>query len=127
MTSIHMWRSNLITKEAMEKYCKGEEAVKNSVNDDIESFFEDLRLGKNPDKLVQTYFLPKLMKEQIELIERKDITYLQNFSSSYPDVTEAEMKLSESDSKFVRGWGYRKTFTIKNSFSQEISNFCNLQ
>ena len=127
LTSIHMSRLDLATKEAMEKYCKGEEDMKDSVNDDLESFFDDLRLGKKPDEYVENYFLPKLTEEEIELVERKDISYLRTFRLSVPDVREAQMKLSESDSKFVRGYGYRRTFTIENTSLQNNSHCCNLQ
>ena len=34
----------------MESYCKGEEDEKDSVNDDLESLFENIRLGKEPDE-----------------------------------------------------------------------------
>jgi len=71
LTSIHMWRSKLITKEAMEKYCKGERRIKDSVNDDLESFFEDLRLEKEPKKDAVVYFLPKLTEEEMVLIKKK--------------------------------------------------------
>ena len=103
----------------MEKYCKGEEKIpyleetyKDSVNDDLESFFEDLRLGKEPDEHVWTYFLPKLTEEEMELVEQKDTNYFQTFYEDDPDVPEAEMLLSESDSKYVKGWNHRRTFTI---------------
>ena len=116
VTIIWMERIRLITKEKMEKYCKGEEFRKDSVNDDLESFFEDLRLGKEPDKDVLTYFLPKLTKEEMKLVEQKDTNYFRTFTWwDNPDVPEAEMLLSESDSKFLKGYGFRKTFTIKNS------------
>ena len=132
VTIISLERWKLITKEAMEDYCKGEEAEKVSVNDDLESFFEDLRLGKEPPhQSVFTYFLPKLTEEEMELVERKDTSYLQTFYNwklrhISPDVTgfqppcyrplkEAKTKLSESDSKFVQGIGRRRTFTIKSS------------
>ena len=110
----------------MESYCKGEEDTKDSVNDDLESFFENIRLGKEPDEDVSTYFLPKLTKEELELVERRDTSYFETFNNGLifnPDVNEAEMKLSESNSKFVNGICYRKTFTIKNSFLQ---NYCSL-
>ena len=123
VTIIHMWRLNLITKESMEKYCKGEKAEKDSVNDDLESFFKDLRLGKEPDEFVHTYFLPKLTEEEMELIEKEDINYLETFR--WP--REAEMKPSVSDSKFVYGYGRRKTFTIENESLQNTYNYCNLQ
>ena len=114
VTIIWMWRRELITKEAMEKFLSGEENQKDSVNDDLESLFEDLRLGKEPDEHVMTYFLPKLTEEEMELVDKKDTIYLQTLWRSDPDVEEAEMLLSESDSKFVQGKGIRKTFTIEN-------------
>ena len=129
VTKIYMSRRKLITKEEMEKYTKGEyDDRKDSVNYDLESFLEDLRLGKEPDEKVYTYFLPKLTEEEMELVEQKDTNYFQTFFWSWnPDVPEAEMLLSESDSKFVRGGGYRRTFKIENSSEEKIFNRCNLQ
>ena len=130
VTSIYIRKWKIITKEKMEKYCKGEDREReDSVNDDLESFFEDLRLGKEPPhQSVVTYFLPKLTEEEMELVERKDRNYFETFLHvKHADVKEAEMKLSESDSKYVYGMGYRQTFTIENKFSQNTSNFCNLQ
>ena len=99
-----MRRLEIITKEAMEKYCKGEEYPKVSVNNDLESLFENLRLGKEPDESVWTYFLPKLTREELKLVKTKEKTYLQTFVKGYfggnPDVEEGEMELSESDLKF---------------------------
>ena len=119
VTTIFMYRKDLITKEKMENYCKGnDDFSKLSVNDDLESLFEDIRLGEEPDDEVWTYFLPKLTKEELKLVEIKDASYLETFEWPNPDVSEAEMKLSESDSKFVRGIGWRKTFTIEYSSSQ---------
>ena len=125
VTMTFMWREEIITKEAMEKYFKGEEYQKNSINDDLESFFEDIRLGKEPDELVETYFLPKLTEEEMELVETKDKSYLKTYfegaNGVNPDVAEAQMKLSESDSKFAHGFSLRKTFTIENPSSPSIS------
>ena len=102
----------------MESYCKREKYEKDSVNDDLESLFENIRLGEEPDEKVLTYFLPKLTEEELELVERRDRSYLQTFfvgaDGKNPDVDETEMMLSESDSKYVRGWSERKTFVIKN-------------
>ena len=61
----------------MESYCKGEEDEKDSVNDDLESLFENIRLGKEPDEFVVSYFLPKLTEEELELVERRDGELLQ--------------------------------------------------
>ena len=117
---------------------------KDSVNDDLESLFEDHRLGKEPDEEVLTYFLPKLTEEEMKSVNGKDATYFETFRWSWnPDVKEAEMILSESDSKFVEGWGRRRTFTIdyspeicsdnlsvtssEESSLQNICNCCSLQ
>ena len=120
VTMTYMWKHKIITKETMEKYCNGEKYPKNSVNDDLESFFEDIRLGKEPDEEVTTYFLPKLTEEEMELVERKDTSYFETYMLANPDVAEGKMKLSESDLKFARGYGWRKTFTIENSSSPSI-------
>ena len=99
----------------MESYCKGEQWIKDSVNDDLESLFENIRLGKERNELFYTYFLPKLTEEELELVEKRDRRYLQTFDFSNPDVDETEMMLSESDSKYVLGESYRKTFVIETS------------
>ena len=116
LTKIFMQRQNIITKEAMEKYCKGEMSQDKSVNDDLELFFEDLRLGKRPKEghieLVGTYYLPQLTEGHMQLVESKDPSYFKTFFESNPDVDEAEMSLSESKSKFVRGFAGRLTFTL---------------
>ena len=109
----------------MESYCKGEEFEKDSVNDDLESLFENIRLGKEPDECVWTYFLPKLTEEELKLVERRDTSYLQTFLHSLnADVNETEMMLSESDSKYIYEFSYRRTFIIENS---SLKHKCSLQ
>jgi len=123
MTTISMGRWELITKERMESYCMGKNAEKASVNDDLESSFDNLRLGKEPDEQNWTYFLPKLTQEELDLVENRDSSYLETFfydlggplsGDSCPDVPESEMRLSESKSKFIDGGGHRTTFTIND-------------
>ena len=118
VTFLYMWRFNLITKEAMEDMCNGKDSLFSitiSVNDDLESLFEDLRLGKQPRERIYTYFLPKLTEEELELVARKDRTYLKTLGiAGNKDVPEAQMKLSESNSKFVKALSSRKTYTINN-------------
>ena len=88
VTIIDMWRSNLITKEAMEDMCKGEDVFsyrysrQGSVNDDLNSLFEDLRLGKQPLEHALTYFSPKLTKEELKAIEKKMSNLFGNSQSS---------------------------------------------
>ena len=115
VTRISIFRKRLITKEKMENYCKGKEEEKESVNDDLEKLFEDIQLGKEPNEVVPTYFLPKLTKKELALVERKDNDFMHTFDLLMnADVDKAEMMLSESDSKFVYGVGERKTFVIEN-------------
>ena len=127
VTNIYMERDNLITKEKMESYCNEEESLKDSVNDDLESFFENIRLGKESNEDVDTYFLPKLTEEELELVERRDSSYLQSFWVSHPDVNETEMMLSESDSKYVHAVSKRRTFVIENSLKESLKANCSLQ
>ena len=92
-------------------------------------FFERLRLGIELDREVDTYFLPKLTEEEMELVETKDSSYLQTFFLPNPDRTENEMNFSGADSKYVQGWCGRKTYTIENTQSSEEENLncCYLQ
>ena len=65
-----------------------------------------------------------MTEEELELVEREDTsyfgTYIKGAYGKNPDVEEAEMKLSESDSKFAFGYGRRRTFTIENPSSPSI-------
>ena len=122
MTMIYMFRQRLITKEDMEDFCNGKYHRKESVNDDLEKLFEDIQLGKEPNRRARTYFLPKLSKEELDLVERKDADFMKTFEWEMgADVNKAKMMLSESDSKFVRGLGWRKTFVIENKLQETRS------
>ena len=124
VTSIDLYRDFLITKEKMESYCKGEERVKDSVNDDLESLFENIRLGRETNERVITYFLPKLTEEELKLVEGRDTSYLQTFRwSNEADVAETKMMLSESDSKYVQGLSFRRTFVIETPFENFTQKF----
>ena len=118
VTGIYMFRYLLITKEKMEDTCLGKNEVfgilrKESINDDIESVFESLQLEEKPEPLAHTYCLPKLTQRELELIETKDEEYFQTFfQCKNPDVDDKEMKLSESNSKYVEVVCMRRTFTI---------------
>ena len=121
VTGINLRRWELISKEEMESYCKGEKPQKDSVNDDLDSLFGTIRLGEKPDERVRSYFFPKLTEKELDLVEKRDPSYLKTFirqmwvkAFPFPDVPEAEMMLSESDSKYVFSVSWRKTFVIKN-------------
>ena len=118
VTGINLRRWELISKEEMESYCKGEKPQKDSVNDDLESLFGTIRLGEKPDERVRSYFFPKLTEKELDLVERRDPSYFQTFQSS-------EMMLSETDSKYnlyVKGISRRKTFVIENSSENSYEN-----
>ena len=131
VTTLYMYKDLLISKETMEHICTGkayrqiqhrdEDGVQfgytnryeDSVNDDLESFFEDLRLGRQPTNWNWTYFLPELTQDELKLVEEKNKNYFETFVwSTNPDVDEDEMKLSTSSSKYVSGYCRRKTFKI---------------
>ena len=102
----------------MVDYCNGKRDEKNSINDDLELLF-DLNVF-HPYFLqtmedVQTYFLPRLTEEELELVERGDTSYLRTLD-------ETGMMLSESDSQYVLGRSRRKTFGIENSSQMLAEN-----
>ena len=81
----------------------------------------NIQVGEEPDKFVETYFLPRLTEHELELVERKDEDFMKTFYDEMDaDVDKAEMAASESESKYVQGYGFRKTYTIENpSYSIE--------
>ena len=108
----------------MENICLAET---NSVNDDIDLLFEELKISVSfPSDEVTTYFLPKLTYQELKLAETKDQNFFKTFvHSKNPDVEKTEMEQSESDSKFVKGWCKRRTFGIEvdyNTYRFETSD-----
>ena len=63
ITRINMARLVPAKKERMQSNGKGQELVQHSVNDDLDSFFGDLRPGNGLSEQVMTYFIPKLTEE----------------------------------------------------------------
>ena len=63
VTMIGMWRHHLITKEKMVDGSKGKFEDekghwKESVHDDLDSFFQKLQIGQQEEEEVWTYYLP---------------------------------------------------------------------
>ena len=132
VTNISMTRDYLITKETMESYCRGEKKfAKESVNDGLERFFEDLQHERDVETELDvdgscpsTYFLPKLTRKEMKLAEKADLDYFSTFTWKInADVKEDEMKLSESKSKFESGRCFRNTYLLE----EEKSNWCSIQ
>ena len=113
VSKINLRRYRLITKEKMKKICiEKNQSEKLSVNDDLETLFENIQFGEEPDEKVHFYFLPKLTEDELQLVERKDENFMQTFNLFEGALDD--MGASESDSKYVYGFGYRETFTITN-------------
>ena len=122
VTFVIMRRFHLITKEKRDNFWLGNDWFKESINNDTESFIDGIILGQKPDEFTNTYFLPKLNEEEMKLVARKDSAYLKTFEYSNPDVEEAEMASSESDSKFCLTSCYRRTITCEY-FDPEIEEY----
>ena len=102
MTIINVQKRNLITYEEMKAYYSGHLRLKNSFNNELESLYENLRLGEAPVGKANTYFLPKLTEKEEELVKRKSFQYFRTFYHSLDsDIIEYKMKLSKSVSKFA--------------------------
>ena len=117
------WRSNLVTKEVMKDFYKGnirsndsQFSWEESVQEDLESFFEKLKIGKEEREDIATYFLPKLTNEEMKLVEMKDQEHLEEyvwyFIGRPVDVDAVEFEESESNSKYVRAKCVRYTFLL---------------
>ena len=113
LTMMVVWRKNLITKEKVKMAYNGK--LKNdinwksynvSINDDLESFFENLQLKKEvEEENVWSFFLPKLTNDELKLVEEKNFEFLSSYGDfvdrKNPDVDIREMKESNSKSKYI--------------------------
>lgn len=137
-TQVNMNKHHLVTKETMEKLYKNEkythdiysyDDLKESVGDDLESFFMNLQIGKLKDDS-RTFYLPKILPSERKMIEERSINCLygldhygislkiSSWTSFDPlislvkkememiamdnvDVSKVEMDLSESNSKYM--------------------------
>jgi len=126
MTFLYMYRDLLITKEKMKEISTGNgyrqkdhetptggDTYENSIADDLELFYQDIKLGRNPLSLAWTYFLPELTLKEMDLIEKKDPEYMRTFKLlNNADVSETEMQLSSSSAKYVIAYCRRRTIAI---------------
>ena len=127
-------RDSLITKEKIKLICSGKGyrqkdhetrtggvTYENSVADDLELFYDDIKRSKRPVSMAWTYFLPELTPKELELVENKDEEYMRSFKLlNNADVNETEMQLSSSSSKYLIAYCRRKTIAIgSQNFSDE--------
>ena len=111
VTAIYLKKDSLITKEKVESYSNGEQGIRRSFNDDLETLFEELQLGKNPSRSTRTYYLPKLTQDELALVDSRDKKFFRTFDRMYPNVSKKEME-TVSDSEFILGVSQRRTFRI---------------
>ena len=125
VTFLSMMQNDFIDKREMEMYCKGEKNEKDSINDDLESLFQDLRVGNEPEKCLKTYFLPKLTEEKIQLLNRDDQIYYKTFyipfrysrlfTDDNADILKPLIYDPCDDYEYAEGLCSRVTITIENS------------
>merc|ERR1711917_12686 len=92
LTAISMHREWLITKEKSKLAADGKlkndpewKDYEGSINDDLDSFINNLQYSSEmEDEYVESFFLPKLTKEELKLVEEKNkehmITYWSEFN-----------------------------------------------
>ena len=120
LTTLRMRRIHLITKEKAKAAYDGKlktegwDSYEGSINDDLESFCNDLQNQEGiKEKSVRSFFLPKLTKEELDLVEEKNQEYMRSYLKYFmADVDAEEMKMSDSGDKFVHGRCIRKTFIL---------------
>ena len=135
VSHLHMRRLRLLTKEKAKKGQNGE--MRNdegrvynagSINDDLERFLSNLQNQKEvKDEIVESFFTPKLTDEEMKLVQegnKKHLSsYVDSFNSKNPDVGFEEMERSNSNSKYVHGYCWRRTFPLileTNQFENEV-------
>ena len=125
LTRLFMFRDLLISKEQMKRVCSGKsyrqfdhrtplggKTYKESVGDDLESFFNDQKVRRSPligyTEETWTYFIRELTEEELHLVQKKDRGFFEKFRwSTDPDIDETEM--STSTSKYISAYCNRHT------------------
>ena len=99
-------RKCVTTKEEVEDHCKGKYEDKNSIHDDLDSFFEKLCLGEEPNETVRTYFFPKLTENETNLFETKNEEFRQTLADPYEsyDVERFTKLGNAQDIKLPHSW-----------------------
>ena len=128
LTMLFMFRRNLVTKEKakaladgkLKKYPEQSPRYNGSINDDLESYFQNFRNQKIKNEIVLSYFFPKLTEDELKLVEKKNEKHMRTYLYDLfdADVNVEEMKLSDSKDKFVHSECQRKTICLTLEPSQ---------
>ena len=127
LTGLQMYRRELVTKEKSKEAYEGKlkneylwEGYEGSINDDLESFFNNLQEISNLEEIkaeeVESFFLPKLTKEELKLVEEKNREHMMTYWYKWnADVDQEEMKKSDSKDKYVHTQCLRWTIHLEVS------------
>jgi len=123
LTMLHMRRRNLITKEKSKQAAQGKlknepiwKDYEGSINDDLDSFINNLQNSNEMgDEKVKSFFLPKLTKEELKLVEEKDEEHMMTYwFQIHADVDVKEMKKSDSKDKYLHSLCIRETVHLNS-------------
>ena len=102
---------------------------KESIDDDLEDFYRDLKDGKISESSSNTYFLPLFTEGEQKIVEKESID--DDLEDFYRDLNGLNYfkekkirKPKKTESMFVRGQAWRITSIIDLSFTQ---NCCSIQ
>ena len=123
-TFLYMERLHLITKEKYKQVYDGKLQPTNqdnfiwfmydgSVNNDLESFLNDPENDDREKVQLSNFYLQKLTKEELKLVEEKNPKYMATFDRKFPDVNPEEMKKSNSKDKYLHCFCRRSTEILK--------------
>ena len=134
LTTLRMIKRHLITKEKLKEAAEGKlknerdwEDYEGSINDDLDLFITKLQNSNEvEDEIVQSFFLPKLTKEELKLVEEKNYEHMLSYARGFnADVDVEEMKQSDSNDKYVHSYCRRETFHLTLESNQtESSSYC---
>ena len=123
LTVLQMRRSYLITKEKSKLAAEGKlkndlhwRLFEGSIYEDLDSFIDNFQNSNEVvDEEVWSFFLPKLTKEELKLVEEKNEEHLRTYSLEiYADVGVKEMEKSDSKDKYVHSVCLRQTVHLLN-------------
>ena len=116
LTMLSMYRINLITKEKSKAAAEGKlkndpnwRRYEGSINDDLDLFVNNLQSSEEIDEAVDSFFTPKLTKEELKLVEQKNEEHWLTYLKFDPDVGIEEMKKSDSKDKYLHSYCKRIT------------------
>ena len=118
LTMLHMDRINLLTKEKSKLAAEGKlknelgwRSYEGSINDDLDLFINNLQNSNEvEDEVVWSFFLPKLTKEELKLVEEKNEEHMRTYDDGlFADVGVEEMKKSDSKDKYLHSGCLRGT------------------